>query len=77
MLLDPDLKWIILDLDPASNVGFDRIQIHNTDFYRWIEKLAAAENPSGVVQEPMPLFLVKEEEVNCNEDEWKELESRW
>ena len=25
----------------------------------------------------MPLFLVKEEEVNCNEDEWKELESRW
>ena len=79
---DLDLKLIIPDLDPASNFGSDKIHIHRTDFYRWTEKLAAAENPSGEnpsgeVQEPMPDLFVKEEDVDSKEDEWKELESRW
>jgi len=76
-LSDRDLKLISPDLDQARNFGFDRILIHNTDFYRWTEKLAAAENPSDIVQEPMTDFFVKEEEMNSNEDESKEFESRW
>jgi len=44
--------------------------------YRWTEKLPAAETPSVVVQEPTANYSMKEE-VESENYEWKELESRW
>ncbi len=45
--------------------------------YRWTEKLPAAETPSVVVQEPIANYSMKEEEVESENYEWKELDSRW
>jgi len=41
-----------------------------------LEELPAAEKLLGIVQEPISNDMIKEEDIDSKEDEWKVLDSR-